>query len=310
MLPALGVHRLLTQEILALGKLSEKLIVKVVSVGQHNDGRAIQCLLQTVCIEHHRQRFTAALSMPKHTAFAVRFRGVLCGLHSLIDSEILVVAREYLELLQSLVGEADKVLDNVQQSLPLKNTLEEGIELCVLRIFVIAVLRFPLHKAVFAGGNRSSFGGQMVAHDADAVINEHGRNLMHIVPYLCISLRCIRFFSGRRLQLHQNDRQTVEEQKDIGTLVAVLNERPLIGNDEGVVVRIFVVHKVNEAGAFLTLDKITHFNAMLNIVHEDSILLNQFGIFKVFQFEQCIRNGILRHSRVEPPQCGIQFFFI
>ena len=103
----------------------------------------------------------------------------------------------------------------------------------------------------------------MVAHDADAVINEHGRNLMHIVPYLCISLRCIRFFSGRRLQLHQNDRQTVEEQKDIGTLVAVLNERPLIGNDEGVVVRIFVVHKVNEAGAFLTLDKITHFNAML-----------------------------------------------
>lgn len=76
--------------------------------------------------------------MPKHTAFAVRFRGVLCGLHGLIDSEILVVAREYLELLQSLVGEADKVLDNVQQSLPLKNTLEEGVELCVLRVFIVS----------------------------------------------------------------------------------------------------------------------------------------------------------------------------
>ena len=115
MFPALGVHRLLTQEVLTLGELAEKLIVKVIAVGQHNDGWAVQSLLQKMCIKDHRQRLSAALGMPEHAAFTVRFRGVLCRFHSFVDSKILVVTGEYLELLQSLVGEADEVFDNVSR---------------------------------------------------------------------------------------------------------------------------------------------------------------------------------------------------
>ena len=49
---------------------------------------------------------------------------------------------------------------------------------------------------------------------------------------------------------------------------------------------------------------------MLNVVHKDSVLLNQFGIFKVFQLEQRICDGVLRHSRIQTTQSGVQFFFV
>ena len=49
---------------------------------------------------------------------------------------------------------------------------------------------------------------------------------------------------------------------------------------------------------------------MLNIVHEDSVLLNQFSIFKILQFEQGVSNRILRHGRIEPTQRIVQFDLI
>ncbi|MPN19816.1 hypothetical protein SDC9_167188 [bioreactor metagenome] len=52
-LTALSVHRVLAQKVLALCELSEKLIVQVVSIGQHNDGWAIQGFLEQMGIEHH-----------------------------------------------------------------------------------------------------------------------------------------------------------------------------------------------------------------------------------------------------------------
>ena len=157
MFPALGVHRLLTQKRLAFCELSEKLIVKVVAVSQYYDGRTVQRLLQKMGIENHRQRLAAALGMPEYAAFAVRFGGVSRGFHGFSDGEILMISREYLELFQALAGKADEILDNIKQTLPFKDTFKEGVELCVLRIFIIAVLCFPLHETVFAGGDRSGF---------------------------------------------------------------------------------------------------------------------------------------------------------
>ena len=60
-------------------------------------------------------------------------------------------------LFQTLIGKTDKVLYYVKQTLFLKDALKEGIKLCVLGVFVAAVLCFPLHKAVLAGGDRSGF---------------------------------------------------------------------------------------------------------------------------------------------------------
>ena len=82
-----------------------------------------------------------------------------------------------------------------------------------------------------------------------------------------------------------------------------------IANPE-IFVRIFIVYKIHEAGAFLALDEIAHFDSVLNIVHKDGVLLDEFGIFKVLQFIQRIRNGILRHGWIEPPQRCIQFLLV
>ena len=111
MLTAPGVHRLLTQKRLTFCELPEKLIVKVIAVSQHNDGRAVQCLLQKMGIEYHRQRLAAALGMPENAAFSVRLGGVSRGFHGFSDGKILMISREYLELLQAFAGKADEILD-------------------------------------------------------------------------------------------------------------------------------------------------------------------------------------------------------
>ena len=146
MLPAFGVHRFLPQKVFTFCKLSEELIVQIVAVSKNYDGRTIQSLLQKVGIKHHRQRFSAALCMPEHTAFSICLCSVLCGNDGFIHSEILVITCEDLKLFQALIGKTNEVLDNVKQTLPFKDALKEGIELCVLRVFVISVFVFHSMK--------------------------------------------------------------------------------------------------------------------------------------------------------------------
>ena len=68
---------------------------------------------------------------------------------------------------------ANEIFDNIEQPHLVEHSFNEGVELGELRILIAAVLRFPLHKAVFAGSDRSRFGCKLIAHNADSVINEH-----------------------------------------------------------------------------------------------------------------------------------------
>ena len=95
-----------------------------------------------------------------------------------------MVARQNLELLCTFVRETDKILYDIQQTFLFKDALKKGIKLSILRIFVATVLRLPLHKAVFTGSDRTSLRGHKVTHNADAVIDKHGWNLMHVIPNL------------------------------------------------------------------------------------------------------------------------------
>ena len=187
-LAALRLNRILPKKVPALGELSVQLVVKIVAVGDNNYGGRVQCLLQEMGIEDHGQGFSAALRMPEHSAAPVGCYSFFRGLDGLTDGKVLVVSGEDFELFQSLVGEADEVLDDVKQALLLEHPLEERVKLCILRVLIAAVPRFPLHEPVFTGGDGSCFACQMVAHDADAVVNEHGRYLMHIVTDLRIRL--------------------------------------------------------------------------------------------------------------------------
>ena len=129
--------------------------------------------MQQMGIEHHRQRFSAALRMPEHAAFAVCYGRFFCGFHSLAHGKILMITGENFVLVQSLVGKQNKVLENIKQTLFLEDAFKECVELRILRVLIAAVLCFPLHKAIFTGGDRACTVFRKVTHYADSVIDEH-----------------------------------------------------------------------------------------------------------------------------------------
>ena len=169
------------QEVLAAGELAVKLVVQIVAVSDDYNGGTLQSLLQVVGIEHHGQRLTAALSVPEHAALTVGDSGVLGGFNGLFYREILVIARQNFKGVGPVYIEADKVPEDIQEPLFLKNALKEGIKLGILGILIAAVLGLPLHKAVFPGGDSTCLGGSQVAHDTDLVIDEQGRDLMDVI---------------------------------------------------------------------------------------------------------------------------------
>lgn len=116
-------------------------------------------------IKHHRQRFSAALRVPEHTALAVRFGGNFGFFDCFPHCEILMISRQNLELLLPIAREQDKVFQDVQQPLFLEYSLIEGVKLRVGGVLIIALLRFPLHETVKPGSNRTCFvGGQVADH--------------------------------------------------------------------------------------------------------------------------------------------------
>ena len=202
-------------------------------------------------IEHHRKRFAASLCMPEHTAFTVCNGCVFCGFDCLSNRKILMIAGKNFECIDALIREAYEVLYNIEQSFFLEHTFKESIELGILCVFIVAVFGFPLHKAVFTGGDRTRFGGQLVAHNADSIVNEHRRNCLHVIAKLPVRFGSICFFTGRRFKLNQNNRQAVQKENYIRAFIAVFYESPLISDDKGVVVGIFVVNKIDDRGTLL-----------------------------------------------------------
>ena len=106
-------------------------------------------------IEHHRQRLSAALRVPEHTTFAICDGCLLSGSNRLLDGKILMVGGKHFECLLAVHIEADKVFQNVEETVLLKQSLKEGVKGCVLCVLVAAVRCFPLHEAVFTGGDGS-----------------------------------------------------------------------------------------------------------------------------------------------------------
>ena len=66
--PALGLHRLLAQQLLAAGEGAEELVVQVVAVGDHHQGRVLHRRVQddSPGVERHRQALARALRVPDH----------------------------------------------------------------------------------------------------------------------------------------------------------------------------------------------------------------------------------------------------
>ena len=254
-------------------------------------------------IKHHRQRFSAALRVPEHTALAVRFGGNFGFFDCFPHCEILMISRQNLELLLPIAREQDKVFQDVQQPLFLEYSLIEGVKLRVGGVLIIALLRFPLHETVKPGSNRTCFVGGQVADHADGVIIEHGGNVLHIVPNLIVGVFSAHFILGRAFQFHQNQRHSVDKQDNIrAAVVPVFHEGILIHHIEIVLCCICIVNQPHHRRPFFSIDRILDRDAILQIIHKDHVFLQQASSIKIIQFQNRFVNCRHREIPVQPYQ--------
>ena len=125
---------------------------------------------------------------------------------------------------------------------------------------------------------------------------------MHIVPELAVCCGSVGFLAGRRLQLHNDERETIDKENHIWSFFRVLNESPLICNCELVTGRIFEVYKVNKGRAFFTLVIVFYRDSVLEVVHKDHVLLQKRSGFKVLELIDCLRQSVHRQALVDPLQ--------
>ena len=122
----MGVLWFLTKEVLAAAELTEELIVEVLAVGHHHDGYFGQVLHQLVGVEHHGEALARTLRVPEHTYLAVAFHCRTGALQGFAHGVVLVVGSKNLGVFALVLVEADEVLQDVEQSLLLEHSEEEG----------------------------------------------------------------------------------------------------------------------------------------------------------------------------------------
>ena len=246
--------------------------------------------------------------MPEYAALAIG--GVLGGGHRLFYREILVIPRQDLKCVLTVHVEADKIPENIQKPGFLKYPLKKCIKLGVCRVLIAAVPGFPLHEPVLAGGDGPGLGDGQVAHNADGVIDEQGRDLVHVVAQLPVGRRGVRLLTGGGFQLHHHQREAVHEQHHVQTLLGVLHHRPLVDDGEVVAGGVVVVDEVHQGGALLAVHEVFDGHAVLQAVHEYHVLLQQRPALEVLQLVDRLVEGFQGQGGIDPPQAGQQDILI
>ena len=125
---------------------------------------------------------------------------------------------------------------------------------------------------------------------------------VHVVPQLQKRFRGVRFFAGRGFQ--------VEKKQHIGLFFAVLNNDPLIGDDKGIALDMFIVDQFHQCGTLFFVVIEVNRNAVLQIIHEPDVLLECGTAFEIPQFIDCFGNSNFRQCRIDPMKSGKQFIRI
>ena len=240
--------------------------------------------------------------MPEHTNLTIASHGILRSLDGFVHGEVLMVARQYLIVLALVLAVANEVLDDVDESFLPEHTFEEHVVIHHLGALIHAVLRLPLHESVLARSNRASLRLRHVAHHAEHVVGEHRRNLLHVVLQLAICSAGVCLLPRWRLQLHQHHRQTIQEQNQVGTFLRLLHVGPLVHQQEVVSAHVLVIHQIHDVVLQFLAVVETHLDAMLQIVHEQLVVLHHVPSLYVEQLPFCLVERRLRQSLVQLSQ--------
>ena len=157
---------------LTLRELGVQLVIKIIAIGEDNNGGLIKDGLDQVGIEHHRERLSAALCVPEDANLTVAVGGLDGAVNSLLDGKILVVASENLCGTRFVHAKAGKVLDEIQEPVTLEHPHEEGVVVDEVLGLLHAILSLPSHETVFLAGNGASLGERHVTHYAEDIVDK------------------------------------------------------------------------------------------------------------------------------------------
>ena len=110
--------------------------------------------------------------MPEHTNLSVAANGLICLCQGFFHGKILVISSHDFCRTSVLMVKADEVLQDINQSFLLEDTIEEGLVVGYGIRFYFTVHALPLHKAVLLGGNCSCLRYQMVTNHREGVVDK------------------------------------------------------------------------------------------------------------------------------------------
>ena len=203
----------------------------------------------------------------------------------------------------AIPGEKDEILYNVKQPFFLEHALIEGVKCGKCYILMASILHFPFHESIQARSDSACFICRKVTDHANGIVIEHRGYVLHVIPDLIKCILSSHFIFGRTFQLHQDQRQTIYKENNIrSAVITVLKECELVHHIECIVFYFAVIYQANDRTAFLAFNEVFNSNAILQIIHENTVLLDQTAGIKVLQFGNCLINSITSKPLVNPYQ--------
>ena len=217
----------------AVGEGLVDLGVQVVAVGENQKGEvATQFAMDLAGEEHHRIALARTLGMPEHPRLAAPMAAVADRLDGPVDAEKLVVAGQNLSRVPGRVVENDEVFHQVQEIVFRAHPLEQRLHGHDARL--ILGQPFPLVKMLEPAGDRAEFGIHPVGQHNKSVVMEQMRDgVLVIEKVLLIGGAGI---AADVLQLHEQQRQAVDEPDDIRPAAVQIAPHPQLPHAEEMVV--------------------------------------------------------------------------
>ena len=305
-LSAIGLLRGLTKEVLARGESAEELIVEVVAVGDDDDGGVLHRRVgdDLSRVEGHDEALAGALGMPDHADAPVAL-GARSGdrtLDRVAHGMELVIPGHDLDQTRARVLEHGEVADQGQEPGLLEHPLDDRSELGhPLRSDGGAVHGTPGHEPFEIGGQGAQAGVEAVRGGEGGVGAEEGGDLVLVRLELVEGPFEGRVLVAGVLEFYHGQRETVDEQNQVGApVMAVLDHRVLVHREPVVGVHIVEVDQPGHISADTpVLAGDLNRYSFDQVAVQAAVLLDEGGGLGLLDLAQDLFEGLGRQVRVE-----------
>ena len=324
--PALGLQRRLAQQLLAAGERPEELVVEVVAVGEHHQGRVLHGRLADDApgVEGHGQALARALGVPDHpdapvarltagrpacvsTAVAAPKPGGAQGLghghpHSV---ELMVAGHLFDEPSAAVILEDNEIAHQIKESPLLEQPLDHHLQLRHrIGCQGLASDGAPGLEPLAPGAHHPDPRLDAVGNDQDGIGGEQRRDLGLVGLQLLPGRPDGGLFVGGVFELQHDQRQAVDEEHHVGPAgVLVLHDRELVHREPVVVVGIVEVQDPGlRPGDGAVRSPVLHRYAVHHQPVQVAVALDQVGALGTGQFAEGVLERLRWKVGIQPHQ--------